>query len=266
MSLRSAIDSIINFTIKVISFWFFMNIYIFIQFIFNTIGIFGVLFDFQFFGTDIIGGILRVILSFATIYITLVLSVLFWIFVFWMIIKLFVPHIIIVPIPFIPFIIPIPLKNLMLDLIPPFKVMTERGILPLIERIFYRFISNETIKNKFVYSFQDVNRFLYNEIKDTIGSINKLINYKQPDKPPESNYKIDTIDHNTDNDIKAKEEYEKTDNKRVMELINQELEICMKSKQSFTTPESSIFNGITDLNNYSECYSRSIRDYINNKL
>ena len=267
MSLRSTIDSIINFTIKVFVFWFISNIYIFLQFLFNSIGIFGLLFDLQFFGSDILGVLLRIIVFFATFYISIVLSILFWIFVFWMIIKIFVPYIIIVPIPFIPFIIPIPLKQLMLEMIPPFKVMTERGILPLIERLFYRIISNQTIKNKFINTFQDINRFLYDEIKDTIGDINRIIEYKLPIKPPEeNNYKLETVDDNTDNEIKAKEEMENSDNKKVMELINQELEICMKSKQTFQTPNSGIFTGVNDLNNYSECYSRSIRAYINNKL
>ena len=104
MSLRSTIDSIINFTIKVFVFWFISNIYIFLQFLFNSIGIFGLLFDLQFFGSDILGVLLRIIVFFATFYISIVLSILFWIFVFWMIIKIFVPYIIIVPIPFIPFI------------------------------------------------------------------------------------------------------------------------------------------------------------------
>jgi len=270
MSATVILEGIINFTIKVLSFWFFYNFYIFIQFCFNSIGIFGILFDFQFFGSDLIALFFIFLLLLSTIYLCIILSLLFWIFIFWMIIKIFVPFIILIPIPFIPFVIPIPLKNMLLEFIPPFKLLTNRGILPLLEKLVFRFLfSQETIKNKFSTSFTDIYSFLYFEIKNSIGNIIDKIGIKQPEQPqktPDENYKIKTIDDGTNNEEKAKKEFNNKNNQKILDLINEELEICMKSKQSLTTPNSSIFNSLKDLNNYSECYSKSIKAYIENKI
>lgn len=265
MSALSFLETLIDLTIKALIFWFTSNIYILLQFIFNSIGIFGILFDLQFFGSDILGLLHRILIFIINIFLYLNGSGLLWIFVFWMIIKIFVPYILLIPIPIIPFILPIPLKTLMLEFIPPFALLTKRGILPLCEKITLNFLfSNSTIQQKFAKTFANTYDFLYLEIKNIIGDI-----YKKPEKEPEENYKIRTIDDGTNNEKKAKEikkEDNNDKNKEIMELINEELEICLQSKQSLTSPNSSIFNGMNNLKNYADCYSKSVRSYIDNKI
>jgi hypothetical protein len=266
MNLRSAIDAIIIFTIKVIAFWFLINTYIFIQFMLNLTGTFGLMLDLQFFLTDIISVIVGIILFILNFYMLIVFSVLIIIFIFWMIIKIFVPDIIIV---FIIIPIPIPIKFLILEYVPPFKVLTERGVLPLMERLMNRIISNDTIKNKFKNSFIDIYRFAFDEIKDIFGGLfNKMgINeLEKPNEPPSNNIKIKTIDEDTDNAITAKKEIKNMENDKVMELINQELELCLASKTDATSPNDYEFSSITNLNNFSSCYATSIRAYLNNKI
>ncbi len=266
MSAIVILEEIINFTIRVFSFWFSFNIYIFIQFVFNSIGIYGILFDFQFFGSDIIRIIMMFLLLLSTLYLVFVSCLLFWIFVFWMIIKIFVPFIILVPIPFIPFILPIPLKNILLEAVPPFKLLTKRGILPLVYKIVFMFLfSEKTIRDKFGNAIGDVYGFLFLEIKNSIGDFLNLIGVKPPEKPEQSeneNHKIRTVDDGTTNEIQAKKEME--NNKKAMELIDEEYEICYSSKQSLKTPNTSFISEIKDIGNYGECYSRSAGAYIEN--
>jgi hypothetical protein len=50
-----------------------------------------------------------------------------------------------------------------------------------------------------------------------------------------------------------------------MDLIDEELQICLKTKHVFTTPESGLLSGADNLKNYAECYSKSIKSYIKNK-
>jgi hypothetical protein len=183
-----------------------------------------------------------------------------------MIIKIFVPFIILVPIPFIPFILPIPLKNILLEAVPPFKLLTKRGILPLVYKIVFMFLfSEKTIRDKFSNAIGDVYGFLFLEIKNSIGDFLNLIGVKQPEKPEQSeneNHKIRTVDDGTTNEIQAKKELE--NNKKAMELINEEYEICYSSKQSLKTPNTSFISEIKDIRNYGECYSRSAGAYIEN--
>lgn len=266
----SIIEAIINFTIKVLVFWTSYNFYVFIQFIFNSIGIFGILFDFQFFLSDFIAIIMLFLLLLSTLYLCFIFSILIWIFIFWMIIKIFVPFVIFIPIPIIPFIVPIPLKFLMLEYIPPFKVLTDRGILPMMEKIIFRFLfSQQSIKDKFSSSFSDIYSFLYSEVKTSVGELFGSIEIKTPDKPeqtPNENHKIETVDDRTRNEEIANNELDKSENKEIMDLINEELQICLKSKQTLQTPDSSILSGTKDMNNYSECYAKSIKAFIDNKI
>mgnify|MGYP003349330288 CR=1 FL=1 len=266
MSLRSVIDAIIIFTIKVIAFWFLINCYIFLQFILNMTGFFGLLLDMQFFLTDIIAVIVGIILFILNFYMLIVFSVLIIIFIFWMIILLFVPSIIIVYI-IIP--IPIPLKFLMLEYIPPFKVLTERGILPLMKNIMNLFISNDTIINKFKNIFNGIYDFFYDELKNAFGDLFDKMGLKEiekPNEPPLEKTNIKTIDDGTDNPEIAKKEIKNIENDKVMDLINQELELCLASKKNATSPNDYEFNSVANLNIYSSCYASSIRAYIKNKV
>ena len=79
----------------------------------------------------------------------LLFVILFWIFIHWLIIITFVPIIIIFPIPIFPFIFILPLQPLMLELIPPFKVLTNTGTLPTMLKIAKRLFSEELITNTF---------------------------------------------------------------------------------------------------------------------
>jgi len=269
----STVDFIIDITIKVFVFWFCANVYILIQFLFNSHGTYGLLFDLQFFGSDFLGYVFRFLVMWSNLYLCFMFACLCWIFVFWMLIIIFVPFLILIPIPIIPFVVPIPLKFILLFYVPPFKTLTDRGILPLIRKIIFRFIfSEQGLKDKFKSSFGDVYGFLYNEIKNAIGGVVRKLNVEVADKPEETEdegYKVRTVDDGTDNEARAnsviEEDTKGNRNKAVMDLINEELEICLKSKQVFTTPDSGLLSGAENLKNYAECYSKSIKSYIKNK-
>lgn len=263
----SNIDLIIDITIKVFIFWFCANVYILIQFFFNSHGTYGILFDLQFFGSDFIGYIFRFLVMLANLFLCIVFAVLLWIFILWMIILIFVPFIIIFPIPIIPFFVVIPLKFIILFFVPPFKTLTDRGILPLCRKIIFRFLFSENnLKDKFSSSFGDIYHFLYDEIKNNIGDVVRKLNVNIP---KEEEYKIKTVDDGTNNEALAtsimEEDKKGHRNKEVMDLIDEELQICLKTKQAFTTPDSGILNGADNLKNYAECYSKSIKSYIKNK-
>jgi len=270
MSNLSVIDTTINITIWVLLFWFISNIYILIVFIFNSANIYGILFDWQFFGSDMISYTHRFLLILANLFLCLVLSLLGWIFVFWMIILIFVPFIVPIFIPFIPFIIPIPFKFLMLYFIPPFKLLTERGILPLFLRIVLIFFSADSIKNKFQNSFKATFALFYDDIKKVLGEV-----FAEPTTRIAKNdndiNQLPTVDDGTDNKRKSEkviEEDKANKNKEAMDLIDEELQLCLKSKQTFNTPDTknSVVNSASDMNNYSECYAISIKSYLDNKL
>lgn len=269
MSNLSIIDTIINVTIWVFLFWFISNIYILIVFLFNSANIYGILFDWQFFGSDIISYAHRFLLILANLFLCFVLSLLSWIFVFWMIILIFVPFIVPIFIPFIPFIIPIPLKFLMLYFIPPFRILTERGILPLCLRLLLIFVSTDAINTKFSRAFKETYGFFYDDAKKILGD------FAQNTETSISQYnddtdKIPSVDNGNNNKEEAKKiikNDEKGKNKEVMDLIEEELQLCLKSKQSFTTPDTKkSFSSVTDVNKYSECYAISVKSYLDNKL
>lgn len=281
MSAYSFLEAIINFTIKVTCFWFFYNLYIIILFVAGFFGLYGILFDYEFFLSDLISVILKRLLFVAALYLWIVFSILIWIFIFWMIIIIFVPYFIIVPIPFIPFFIPVPLKNPMLEYIPPFKILTDRGILPLMRRIIFSIIlSEKSLKNKFSGTFHEIFVFLYEELKVILTDFFKVINFEPVLTKPsdiqhiskgvqDDNYKIETVDTNNKNN----QDYEREDNnkkyEKAQQLIKEELDICLKTKKQFTTPDmdsiTSAYANVKDMNNYFECYSQSIKSYIDNK-
>ena len=266
----SGLDFLINLVILVFVFWLLSNIYIFIIFIFNSFGIKGILFDWEFFPSDYIGYGFRVLITLSNIFLCVMLSFLWWIFVLWMIIIIFVPFIIIIPIPFIPFFIPIPLKFLMLAFIPPFRTLTERGILPWVLRLVLIFISADSIKSKFSQAFSTTYGVFYDDIRNIIGDIlgkpTLSVTYNENDVN-----KVPNVDEGTDNKELAKKEINDDNsgrNKKVMDLINEELELCIKSKQAFTLPNSKTgaLKSAQDMKNYSECYAKSVKSYLDNKL
>lgn len=270
MSALNALDTLINFCIFVLIFWFCSNVYIFIVFIFNSVGIRGILFDSEIFFTDYIGYFHKLLIAFANLFLSYILSLLLWIFISWMIILIFVPFLIIIPIPFIPFFVPIPLKFLMLHYIPPYRLLTERGILPLCLRLVLIFFSADSIKSKFQQSFKATFALFYDDIKKVLGEfVGKPVGTIT--KSDSDINQLPTVDDGTDNKRKSSkviEEDNANSNKEAMELIEEELQLCLKSKQTFTTPDNknSVVNSASDMNNYSECYAISIKSYIDNKL
>jgi hypothetical protein len=241
----------------------------------GAMGIRGILFDLEFAGSDWLGGGMLWVLFWAGIFLLFVFAGLLWVFIFWMFIIIFVPFVIIIPIPIIPFFVPIPLKLVILELVPPFKILTDRGILPFMRRNIFRFLfSEDTIKNKFKKSLEDTYSFLYDEFKIIFGEIFKNA---MPEPEPvivskdlqDDDYAIDI---STDGQGETSEAEGDTTpgNTRIQDLINEELEICLKSKKSFTTSDvssvQSFYNSITDMNGYAQCYAASIKSYIDNKL
>jgi hypothetical protein len=221
-----------------------------------------------------------------TIYIYFVLYLLCWIFFFWLIILYIVPPLIFVFIPFIPFIIPIPLRFLILQFVPPFKQLTDKGVLPLMRRIIFRFFEffpQGKIKEWVKISAKDVYSFLFKEISSIFYFIFKLININailpEPDNKEiskgiqDDEYPVEDDELNKKNEeeeIFRKKDNENEETKKIQNLINEELNICLKSKQSFITSDKSqyetSFSGVNDMNNYSECYAQSIKSYFDNLL
>ena len=268
------IEYVIDLTIKLFVAWSGLNTYFLSVFIGQILGFTGLFFDFEFFLTDLIGGGARNIVNpFLTYSLSIIFSFLIWIFIFWMIIILFVPEIIIIPIPFIPFIVPIPLKSLILDYVPPFKILTKRGILPLMRRIIFGVIFKESsIQDKFRGVFKETYGFLYEEIKNILGEYMINIKMDEPETQKiskglqDDEYKVNTIDDNTDNAEKAKETREASGN--ASDIIETELDICMKSSSTFTnvgtTSSGKLMNSFNDYSNYADCYSKYLKSYIDN--
>jgi len=275
MSPTSFLEYIINLTIKVFFYWFSHNLYNLIIFVAGLFGIHGILLDFEFLGSDLCAGGMMWVLYGASIFLWFVSGIFLWIFIFWMIIIIFVPHVIIIPIPIIPFVIPIPLKMVILENVPPFKLLTNRGILPFIRKIIFRFLfSEETIKNKFKSTFFDTYGFLYDEFKLILGDLlNRVIAKPEPiiisKDIQDDEYGIE-IEQDEDNSKETADKEKSTENKKIQELINEELEVCLKSKQSFISSDLSdieaLYANIGNINNYADCYSTSIKAYIDNKL
>lgn len=277
MSPNSFLEWLINIVIKVSLYWVSHITYIFIVFIASSIGIYGIFFDFEFEITEWLSSIMKFVLFVSGVFLLFVFSGLLWIFVFWMITIIFVPYVLIIPIPIIPFIVPIPLKLVILEYVPPFKILTDRGILPFMRRNIFRFLfSEDTIKIKLKKTLEDTYSFLYDEFKIIFGEIFK--NVMQEPEPiviskdlQDDDYAIDiSTEGQGEETSKEKESDVSPENKKIQDLINEELEICLRSKQSFTTSDissvQSFYNSITDMNGYAQCYASSIKSYIDNKL
>lgn len=276
MSPNAFVEWIINKTIMVFFYWLTHNFYIFIVFVMNIGGITGILFDFEFAGSDWLHYGMLWILFFAGIFLWLVFSVLSWIFVFWMSIIMFVPFVLIIPIPIIPFIIPIPLKLVILEYVPPFKLLTDRGVLPYIRKVIFRFLfSEDKIKKKFTNTLEDTYGFLYEELKIILGDLFK--NVMTEPEPVVISKDLQDDDHTIDISKEGQEETKtqkeadaSPENRRIQELIDEELKVCLRTKQSFTLSDTSsvgsLYSSMPSMDAYSTCYASSIKSYIDNKL
>lgn len=288
MDLYSFIDFVIWLTILIVIIWVIIWIILIIFYLGHISGVYTINKG-KSLGSRIvliIISILSFIIPFLTIYIYFILYVLVWIFFLWMVILYLVPVLIFVMIPFIPFIIPIPLRFLILQFVPPFKQLTDKGILPLMRRIIFRlfaFFPQGKIKEWVKISSKEVYNFLFKEISELFYSIFKKINLDVILPNPENNninkdnddneFPIEdeeTKKKNEEAEILRKKNEENDETKKIQNLINEEVNICLKSKQAFITSDKSeyesSFSGVNDMNNYSECYAQSIKSYFDNLL
>jgi len=199
----------------------------------------------------------------------IILIVLVYIFIFWMLIIIFVPFIILIPIPIIPFLLPIPLKSILLEYVPPFKRLTDRGILPLMRRIVFTFFSEKGIKDKLGDVFITSYGFLYKELKMILNDFIIL------DKPQEEKiskgiqddkYKTATIDDNTDNEKQAKNAIE-GENEILMDKLKDEFNICLRTMKGFTEygDKTSLTNVYQDKMGEINCNFDKLKNYLKNK-
>lgn len=231
---------------------------------------------------DFISFILWVIYILCGICSTLLFVILFWIYIHWLLIIIFVPFIIIFPIPIFPFIFILPLKPLMLELIPPFKVLTNTGTLPTMHKISRRVISDETYSNTFNYFFKptmnDLNIYFYSNIRQMISDIfyyDIQDMYKPtPEKCKTSNQDIINSIETNDNpgDVDKYNEY--NENKTIATTrrkIEEDTELCTAMHTKFKEYNSSYLGDIsTDIENsftpYNSCYIGAIKSYIKTNI
>jgi hypothetical protein len=225
-----------------------------------------------------------VIVKICEVIICILLVLLIWIFVFWLIILILVPIIIIFPIPIIPFIFIIPLRPLLLLLIPPFKVLTDLGTLPLMLRICKRIINPQIFTNTLNYLFyptmKDVGGYfkyhITNTITNVIGDDIKFLYEKPIDINIDDNERNnDMEDFETDEDkedMKKYNEYKENDNvKSTMEMIERDTDMCISLNQNFKPYNSDYLSDImTDMDNsfspYSKCYTNAIKSYLKTSI
>jgi len=202
--------------------------------------------------------------------ISVILIIMFYIllhiFAFWIIIILFVPFIIIIPIPIIPFILPIPLKYLLLI---PFQKLTDRGILPLMRRVLFGFISEDTTKHLF-NSYYNIYDFFYDNLKEMISDffiLNEPKNEKISKGIQDDKYRASTIDDENEdisNDIIKNE----SENTKMKNKIKQEYLLCVKSKRGMNNygEDNSISNTFNNRKSDFECNLDSLKTYMKIKI
>lgn len=213
----------------------------------------------------------------------LLFVILFWIFIHWLLILIFVPFIIIFPIPIFPFIFILPLKPLMLELIPPFKVLTNTGTLPTCLKISNRVISNETYTNTFNYflkpTMNDLNIYFYNNVRQMISDIfyydiQNLYTAPTPERCKTSKQDIINTVGNNDNEGDIDKYNEYNENKTISATrrkIEQDTELCVNMHTKFKEYNSSYTSDLsTDIENsftpYNSCYIGAIKSYIKTNI
>jgi len=271
------LDEFLNLIINIfIVFAFcYMSLFNYFSLVFfgNSIGFYGILLDYEIFLSDFCAILLKgFVMPVFLYYILICLWILFWIFIFWMIIIIFVPFVFIVPLPFIPFIIPIPLKLPMLEFIPPFKVLTDRGILPLMRDIVFNFIFSESnIRDRFRRPFVKTYGFLFEEVKKIFGDFFKLY-MNEPEKQDiskglqDDNYKVDIDDNRKE--IKQQEKKLNANELKRQKVINIEEKSCRNNNAKFATIDMSkseiMGNSIKNQKSNIKCQMKATRAYIDN--
>lgn len=186
---------------------------------------------------------------------------LFFIFIAWLIIKYIVPVVYIFFIPFPPFFAPIPLRYVILENVPPFKALTEKGILPLMERILYTLISGEVVKDKIEHCFG----YIFDFIKINIKNIIK-INF--PNIDLDSYFSSNEIIKEEEKEISEEQIVEENKNeyyKKAIKIINNEYENCYNANKKLLDNLSEAEVAIANITNEGvkiKCYTESISSYI----
>jgi hypothetical protein len=220
-------------------------------------------------------------IEFIVVHILIILIVfLNWIFIFWLLIIIFVPFIIIIPIPIIPFVFILPLKPLLLAIIPPFKTLTDLGTLPTLNRIFNRMFSEQMFTNFFNYFFYETMKDLKNYLADYINQvfndvfgdqIGGFFNVQEDTVDNSQNMKnLEEVDN--PEDVKTYNDYKNLHSvKSASEQIDYETQLCINMKQKFKLYNSEYLDEVsTDIDNsyspYSECYAKAIKSYLKTNI
>ena len=226
---------------------------------------------------------------------TILFILLLWIFIFWMIIIIFVPYIIIFPIPIIPFFFILPLKPILLAL-PPFITLTDTGTLQLVYKILSRFFNYRTfehfisyflnptfidLKDYFSYNTKQLideifyyltgHNFDYYDFLNTVDDNNNNNNNNQDGRTKEMvDDGLETNDNKDDND-KYNEIKNTPKIKGGMEKIQEDTDLCVNMSQKFKLYNSSATDDIsTDMDNsispYKKCYINAIKSYLKTSI
>lgn len=211
-----------------------------------------------------IGPFILYVLSYYLLYI---LYLLFHIFCFWIIVLIFVPFLIIVPIPIIPFVLPIPLKTLLLI---PFQKLTDRGILPLMRRIIFGIFSENSLKRHFINSTFNIYDFIYDNLKEMVGNfivLNEPKNEKISKGIQDDKYKTSTVDDENEETSK-KITKEENANKEMKKRVKEEYLICVRTKNSLNNyGENKIAANSANNKKYElDCNFDNLKKYIKIKI
>ena len=210
-----------------------------------------------------------------------------------MIIIIFVPFVIVFPIPIIPFIFILPLKPILLAL-PPFITLTQTGTLPLMYSILSRLFNYNTFVNFFNYFFNPTITDLKIYFKEnTLQLLNEIFYYLTGNDFNNYNFSNDNIDEFTDEsqDGRTKEMVrdgiETNDNsndidkynqvkdsskiKGGMKKIEEDTDLCISMSKKFKLYNSSFSDDIsTDIDNsitpYNKCYIAAIKSYLKTSI
>ena len=181
-----------------------------------------------------------------------------------------------------PFIFILPLQPLMLELIPPFKVLTNTGTLPTMLKISKRIINNEVITNTlnfFLYpTIKDVNRYFYTNVSQMISDYLHYDIESIYDIPPEKckSSKQDIINSiKPDDNIKDEKTYneykEISSVQKSMKKIGEDTELCTNMNHKFKKYNSSYLSDMSvDFENtvspYNACYTGAIKSYLKTSI
>jgi hypothetical protein len=237
--------------------------------------------DYLYFVVMIIAFIMPIIAFIAEQIVRIQLCALLWIFIFWIIIKTIVPLIIPFTIPIFPFIFILPLRMMMLEFIPPFKVLTDLGTLPLLYRLITR-IFNPNVFDDYINNFikpniKDISDYLFYHVRNLGKKYAKDL-YDNNSKEGEERRRKDDENianmsgENEEEGRRKYQEYKETDSvKTTMNKIDEDTQICIGLNQQFNPYGASYASEVSadiknSFNPYSKCYTAAIKSYIKTSI